>query len=95
MSSIAGIVRLDGAPVYQNHLQAMLDSMAMRGPDGSGLHVSGSVGLGHGLLRTTPESVGERQPVFDEEADCRLVADVRLDNREELIRTIETNGLPG
>ena len=95
MSSIAGVVRLDGAPVSQNHLQAMLDSMAMRGPDGAGVQVSGSVGLGHGLLRTTPESDGEQQPVYDEESDCRLVADIRLDNREELIKTIETNGLPG
>ncbi|MCC6133350.1 MAG: hypothetical protein IT186_25750 [Acidobacteria bacterium] len=45
--------------------------------------------LGHQHFWTTPEEVGERQPVALEVAGLELVFDGRLDNREELLRTLE------
>lgn len=94
MSGIAGIVHLGGAPVGATHLAAMLEAMADRGPDGSGQQVLGSVGLGHCLFSTTPESVGEQQPVGDEESGCWLVGDLRIDNREELLDALEQARVP-
>ena len=54
----------------------------------------GPVGLGHCLLATTPESVGEQQPIGDEESGCWLVADARLDNRDDLVAALEQARLP-
>jgi len=44
--------------------------------------------MGHALLRTTNESKGERQPANVEER-YRIVADARLDAREELIAELQ------
>ena len=39
----------------------------------------------HTLLATTPELLFERQPLEDTASGCIITADVRLDNREELL----------
>ena len=44
----------------------------------------GPVGLGHCLMRVNQEDLFERQPLVDREAELTLVADCRIDNREEL-----------
>lgn len=86
MSAIAGIFHLDGQPVEPTDLRAMLGAMAHRGPDGSGMWVDDSVGLGHLMLWTTEESLEEQQPVRSER--YTLVADARIDNRDELSSTL-------
>ena len=101
MSGVCGVVRLDGGPVSRGTLEAMLDAAAFRGPDGRGSWRGGidgvetgdargdaSVALGQLALHTTPESVHERQPLVDAEAGLVLVADARLDNRDELLREL-------
>jgi len=40
----------------------MLSAIAHRGPDGIGRFVEDPVALGHAMLRTTSEALGERQP---------------------------------
>ncbi len=45
MCGIVGIVEGEGRPVDRGMLTAMCRSMTHRGPDGSGVHVDGSVGL--------------------------------------------------
>jgi asparagine synthase (glutamine-hydrolysing) len=84
MSGIAAIARVDGGPVDPAAIARLTATLARRGPDGEGVWVDGGVGLGHRLLQTTPESLGEKQPVSDQGGDCRLVWDGRLDNRDEL-----------
>src|SRR2546425_255849 len=84
MSAIAGIVRLDGAPADRANLDRMLERLAHRGPDGHGLHIADSCGLGHRMLWTTPESLHERLPLTDATGELTLTADARIDNREEL-----------
>lgn len=58
--------------------------MAHRGPDGTGHWMDGSVGLGHLVLRSTPESVFEKQPAFSIEMGLAITADARIDNRDDL-----------
>ena len=63
----------------------MVASLAHRGPDGAGAWVHGAIGLGHRLLATTPESLHEQLPLLHPTEPLALTADVRLDNRDELM----------
>jgi len=94
MSGIAGIYFLDGRPVERTDVQRMMDGMAHRGPDGSGVWCDGSVGLGHQMLWTTPESLHEKLPNTNETGDLAITADARIDNRDELIPLLNFNGRP-
>jgi asparagine synthase (glutamine-hydrolysing) len=84
MSGIAGIVRFDGAPFEPGLIEAMTAAMAHRGPDGIRHWRKGSVALGLCMLRTTPESLEETQPLANEDESLVLVMDGRLDNWVEL-----------
>lgn len=94
MSGIVGIYNLDGRPVEKTDIQRMLDSIAHRGPDGSGVWTNGSVGLGHQMLHTTPESLHEKLPLTNRGGDLTITADARIDNRDELISDLNFNGRP-
>lgn len=67
----------------------MGNSLAHRGPDASGAWVRGSVGLGHRMLWTTPESLHERLPFVTRTESLAITADARLDNRDDLIAALE------
>ena len=84
MSAIFGILRFDGGEVSSRDLERMGNVLAHRGPDGRKFVVDGPTGLGHCLMRVNREDVFEAQPLRDREADLTLVADCRIDNREEL-----------
>jgi asparagine synthase (glutamine-hydrolysing) len=85
MSAIFGILRFDGGEVSARDLERMCNVLAHRGPDGRKFVVAGPpVGLGHCLMRVNREDLFERQPLQDREAGLTLVADCRIDNREEL-----------
>jgi asparagine synthase (glutamine-hydrolysing) len=88
MSGIFGIFNQDGAPVRAGDLNAMASRLTRRGPDGTGIWNEGRVGLGHTLLATTPELVFERQPWRHAGSGCTITADVRLDNRPELLSAL-------
>ena len=92
MSGLAAIINFDGAPVAQGAIEAMTRAMWRRGPDGVAHWIEGSAALGHCMFRTTPESLGERQPHCDETGDNVLVMDGRLDNFEELRKTLLASG---
>ena len=94
MSGIAGIYYLDGRPVEGMDVQRMIDSIAHRGPDGCGVWTDGSVGLGHRMLWTTPESLHEKLPLTNKSGDLTITADARIDNRDELISALNFNGRP-
>ncbi|WP_243664329.1 asparagine synthase-related protein [Rhodothermus marinus] len=44
--------------------------------------------LAHWMLHTTPESLHEQQPLVAPEGDLVLVADARIDNRDELLAAL-------
>ena len=92
MSGIAGVIRFDGAPVEVELVERMTGAMAHRGPDGVQHWASGAVALGHCMLRTTPESLQERQPLGNEDESVVLVMDGRVDNWEELRRDLLGRG---
>jgi asparagine synthase (glutamine-hydrolysing) len=84
MSGICGLFRFDGGEVSSRDLERMTRALATRGPDGSKFVADGPVGLSHCLMRVNREDLFEVQPLYDREAAVTLVADLRLDNREEL-----------
>lgn len=94
MSGLVGLYRLDGAPVSDEELAAMAEPLQPCGPDGTSLWRSGAVGLGLTLLATTPELQAEPQPVVHAATGCAVVADVRLDNREDLLAALGPSAEP-
>ena len=88
MSGICGIFNLDGSPAGRASLERMLIRIRHRGPDGQGVWCSGVAGLAQCTLRTTTESIHERQPLLSEQTDLILVADARIDNRSALIKSL-------
>jgi asparagine synthase (glutamine-hydrolysing) len=87
MSGIVGMVNLDGAPVDRDLIWHCTDFMSYRGPDAQKVWIDRNIGLGHTLLRTTLESETERQPLTLN-GKVWLVADARIDARDELIRKL-------
>lgn len=88
MSGFVCILHGDNAPVDRALLQSLADFLSFRGPDGSEMRADGPIGMGHALLRTTHEVQTERQPT-SLEGRYRIVADARLDGREELIAELQ------
>jgi asparagine synthase (glutamine-hydrolysing) len=88
MSGICGILRFDGAPASADGVERQLEVLAHRGPDRRQHWVAGPVALGHLLLRVSPYDSFDRQPLSDPVAGTTLVADLRLDNRAELIAAL-------
>lgn len=86
MSGVFGFWNLDGRPADPAVLAAMSNALAHRGRDGCGAWIDGSVAIGHRMLRVTPEAVHEVQPVISDDGSRVLTADLRLDNRDDLIR---------
>ncbi|MBN2145760.1 MAG: hypothetical protein JW726_00170 [Anaerolineales bacterium] len=93
MSGICGVIHFDGAPVDPALLQKMAQAAAYRAPDGIRYWVEGNIGFAHLAFYTTPESQRERQPLHNATNDLTLVADARLDNRDELIPFLSAKGL--
>ncbi len=92
MSGFAGLIRLDGRPVDRAEAGPLQNAVAHRGSDASGLWSDESALLVHAALHTTPESRTETQPYVD--GGATIVADIRLDNRAELIQLLGLRGEP-
>ncbi|MEH6836221.1 asparagine synthase-related protein [Falsihalocynthiibacter arcticus] len=92
MSGICGLISLDGANPKPEDLAAMAKVLGRRGPDGTNLLQLDTAGLGHTLLATTPESLFETLPYRDTDSGATITADVRLDNREELLAKLALDG---
>ena len=88
MSGIAGVFNLNRKPVDQAELERMSQVLEHRGPDGCGLWHSEHVGMSYQKLITTPESRYEWLPMTNRQGSLMLTADVRLDNRAELIEIL-------
>jgi asparagine synthase (glutamine-hydrolysing) len=88
LSGITGIFHRNGAPVERALLQSLADFLFYRGPDSCAMWMDGSIGFAYALLRTTNESLGEKQPA-SLEGKYWIVADARLDSRDELIAELQ------
>jgi asparagine synthase (glutamine-hydrolysing) len=88
VSAIVGLYYTDGQAVAPVDLGRMVESLAHRGPDAAGAWTDGPVGLGHRMLWTTPESFHEQLPMVNKRGDVVIIADARIDNRDELISAL-------
>jgi len=94
MSTIAGIFYTDSRSINRKIILEMLDRSINRGPDRSSIWVEDEIGLGNGLLITTPESENENQPLVSLCSNYVITADARLDNRAELLNYLGLNTKP-
>ncbi|MDJ0736677.1 MAG: lasso peptide isopeptide bond-forming cyclase [Nostocaceae cyanobacterium] len=94
MSGIIGIYNLNHKPVESADLGQMVDILVHRGPDGADIWSQGSIGLGHRMLWTTPESMLEKLPLVREGDKLAITADARIDNRDELISLLSLDHQP-
>lgn len=94
MSGIFGFWNLDGRPADPALLMAMGDVLAHRGPDGADYWYRGPVAIGHRMLRATPESLYEHQPLACDAPSRVLTADVRLDNRDTILQRLGLSDRP-
>ena len=85
MSGIAALLSRDGRPAQRDDVLAMLQAIPYRGPDGMQVRAWPQVVLGHARLAVTPEEEAEQQPLVSVRTGCAVVADARLDNRDELL----------
>lgn len=93
MSGIAGIVQFDGVPVEPGLVERMTGAMRTRGPDGIQHWRKGSAAFGQCMLRTTPESLQEKQPLTNEDQSLVLTMDGRVDNLQDLRRELLARGM--
>lgn len=91
MCGICGYINLDGAPADGAILTRMTDSIWRRGPDDSGFHVAGPVGLGVRRLSIIDLADGH-QPMSDPAGTLRIVYNGELYNFPELKRELEARG---
>src|SRR5271156_3628685 len=84
MSGIAGQIRLHGEIVARRDLERMVNALHRHGPERSNFVIAGTVGLAHALMRMTPEDQFCGQPLRGA-SGAILVADLRLDNRDDVL----------
>ena len=87
MSAIAGLLRFDGGPVTRRSLERAANALRQYGPDRADTAVADGIGLVHVLMRMTPEDQFDRQP-WQGASGALITADVRLDNRDEVLERI-------
>ncbi|HEX7122007.1 MAG TPA: asparagine synthase-related protein, partial [Gemmatimonadaceae bacterium] len=85
MSGLVALLHRDGRPVEPGVVWEMLRAIPYRGPDGMWLRVWDDVALGFAKLAITPEEIDEEQPLVSPRTGCAVTADVRLDNRPDLL----------
>ncbi|MCG7953708.1 MAG: asparagine synthase (glutamine-hydrolyzing) [Candidatus Thiodiazotropha endolucinida] len=92
MCGIAGVLYLDSSKaVDKNRLSSMRDVFTYRGPDDSGLYISGAVGLAHRRLSIIGLSTGH-QPMADNTRKYWIVFNGEIYNYKELKIELERKG---
>ena len=89
MTAIAGLWRFDGRQDAADGCARMLTVQELYGPDAGAQWSSGDVALGRRLMRLLPEDAFDCQPFVGGGGRFVLVADVRVDNREELTEALQ------
>lgn len=92
MCGIAGIFHLETAkPVAEPRVRAMLDAMAHRGPDGSGVWTAPGVGFGHQRLSVI-DPAGRAQPMVTDDGEIVVTLDGAICNFAEIRAELEAKG---
>jgi asparagine synthase (glutamine-hydrolysing) len=88
MTAVAGIWRYDGQPGTERDCTNMLAALSIYGPHDSEQADLERISIGRALYRILPEDKFDVQPLIGGGGRFVLVADLRLDNRDELIATL-------
>lgn len=89
MSAIAGVWYPDGRQGAKADCDRIGRALALYGPHRDGIWDGGEIAFGHRLMRFLPEDRFDRQPLAGMGGRLHLVADCRIDNREELGRALD------
>jgi asparagine synthase (glutamine-hydrolysing) len=73
-------------------VQVMCDSLARRGPDGSGVFIQGRMAFGHRRLKIIDLSEQAQQPMVDNELGLGIVFNGAIYNYPELRAELQTKG---
>jgi asparagine synthase (glutamine-hydrolysing) len=93
MCGICGVVYRDMQhPVSPAVLQAMMRSLAHRGPDGEGVHIEAGAGLGHRRLSIIDLSDSGRQPMTNEDGRYWITFNGEIYNYRELRAELVARG---
>jgi asparagine synthase (glutamine-hydrolysing) len=84
MTAIAGVWRFNGDPKCKDDCDRMLSAQQIYGRDGKSGWSHDGVAIGRQLSRDLPEDRFDRQPLVGCNGRYILVADIRLDNRDEV-----------
>jgi len=84
MSGFFGIFRPQGGPVDLEAFEQMKTAMHREGFDGMETHVEDKIAMGHLMLRVSPESTYDKQPLKSSCGNYILVGHFRLVYRDEL-----------
>lgn len=87
MSALGGMWRIDGRPGAAEDCKRILAAQQIYGPDAEGQWAAGGIAIGRRLKRLLPEDIFDHQPIVSRHQV--LVADVRLDNRDDLAHTLQ------
>jgi asparagine synthase (glutamine-hydrolysing) len=89
---ICGLVAARGGPPPERvRLEQATRSLAHRGPDDSGIHVTGALGIGHTRLSII-DVEGGAQPIWNEDRSVLTVYNGEIWNHLELRRKLEQAG---
>ena len=92
MCGIAGYIARRGQAVDRDRLAAMCAAVSHRGPDGAGLTVTGSVGLGHRRLSIFDLSTDGAQPMRDPQSGRSIIFNGAIYNYLELRTDLAAKG---
>jgi asparagine synthase (glutamine-hydrolysing) len=91
MCGIAGVLDVGGRPVDTSLLRRMIGAVAHRGPDATGLHAGGPVGLAHARLSII-DVAGGRQPMASRDGSLWITFNGEIFNHVELRETLQARG---
>ena len=92
MCGICGEITFDASPASAARIERMCDSMARRGPDGSGVVLRGRVGFGHRRLKIIDLSEAAAQPFADPVTGLTIAFNGCIYNFPELRKELQGLG---
>ncbi|MGI9421149.1 MAG: asparagine synthase (glutamine-hydrolyzing) [Geminicoccaceae bacterium] len=92
MCGLVGLINRDRAPISERVLKSMRNALAHRGPDGGGLYIDDTIGLGHQRLAIIDVTNAGHQPMSSSDGRFVLVYNGAIYNFRDLRRRLEDDG---
>lgn len=89
--AIFGKINLNNKLVSEEFGNIMMDKLSLYKLDSKKIFIKDNICMGCGLLHITYEDESEVLPYYDKENELIITADVVIDNREELINSLQLN----